>query len=187
MAAATETIFWPLVAGLGLAFIILTVIMLSQAERDVQFHTSQQIAHTSARSTIMTFLNTENGEGKLNYKAIALCYGGIDNGYDREAINNPPGVLRFTMALATRKGAPASPEETGNCPTGDSDYGSWTDSTTLTKGDPPTPWIAGGQHTGSRSGSGVTGGVRVFRTYVPKGGNEIKPVEFRYEADKGAY
>jgi hypothetical protein len=181
MAAATETIFWPLVAGLGLAFIILTMIMLSQAERDVQFHTSQQIAHTSARSTIMTFLNTENGEEKPNYKAIALCYGGIDSTYDREAINNPPGVLRFTMALATRK------PKVGNCPGGDPDYGSWSDSMTITSDDPPIPWIAGGQHTGSKSGSGVTGGVRRFRTYIPKGGNEIKPVEFRYEADKGAY
>lgn len=184
MASSTETVFWPLATAMGLGFVILTIMMLAQAENDVTFHTSEQIAHTSARSTIVSFLNTENGEGKPNYKSIALCYGGMnDNSYDREAINNPPGVLRFTMTLATRMGG-VGPDD---CPTDDSDYGNWDPSATITKRNPPVPWIAGGQHTGSRSGSGATGGVHRFRTYIPKGANEIKPVEFRYEADEGAY
>lgn len=198
MASATETVYWPLVIALGLGFIILTIMALSEAEKGVTFHTSEQISHTSARSTIVSFLNTESqqpgeggdpddGEVMSNYKAISLCYGGIDATYDREAINNPPGILRFTMALATRKGSVPSPDENKECPTNDPDYGGWPSSTTITKGDPPEPWITGGQHTGSKSGSGATGGVNTFRVEIPTGGGDTKPVIFNYEADEGAY
>lgn len=197
MASSTETIFWPLVAGLGLGFVILTIMSLSQAEKGVQFHTSEQISHSAARSTILTFLSSESsqpggsGDDSMmkTYNAISLCWGGIDSTYDRQPINNPPGVLKFTQTIATRKGSIPSPEEGRHCPTDDGDYGDYATypTATLTKGDPPMPWILGGQHTGSISGTQETGGVQTFRVKVPTGAGGLKTIVFRYEADPGAY
>ena len=57
----------------------MTMMMLSQADRDVTYHTTAQLSHTAARSVMYTFLNSkrEVNDGDLTaYDAMSLCWSG---------------------------------------------------------------------------------------------------------------
>lgn len=167
---------------LGLSFAVMTMIMLSQAERDVTYHTTEQLSHTAARSALYTFLNSkrETNKGELNaYNAMSLCWSGrpltvADQVSNMDAIDR--GMINYPVPHLTGKARPrllqwikvegARPKILDGCESDDINN---------------TVGIRG-----KRDASQMAdGGVHTYQVKVPVAGGNLETVNMYYAAKVG--
>lgn len=106
MASSVETIYWPIAIGFAFAFIIASFVILSETNRDVAFHTSEEIGQITAESYIWSYLNQikDGSDAKAtNYWRISENYcGGSLTVKDQEI--SQPDILNWIKMDAVKPG-----------------------------------------------------------------------------------
>lgn len=90
MASPTETIYWPVGAGMAFIFILAIFLILGQVQNQVEFHTANEIADVSSHSFLYSHLNTRGTQSGKEFSTYEMI------SYDRCGKNHPVDYLFFS-------------------------------------------------------------------------------------------